>query len=118
MSFSTLLEFVARAVQAAASSGDQQTVRVPIVYYRTKDGIADYGFSIERQPDGTYRAFIVSQPGYGSRPTGAHETHRLTARGRYYVCWNHPLRTEEEAKTVAALWADASQEYIKNGRRF
>lgn len=87
-------------------------------YYRTKDGLADYRFSIERQPDDTYRCFILSQPSYGSRATGAHETHRLTAGFRRYVCWSQPLRSEEEAKNVAALWADATQEYIGSGRRF
>ena len=87
-------------------------------YYRTRDGRADYRFSIEEQRDGTYRPFILSQPNYGSRSTGAHETHRLTAGGRHYVCWNRPIRSQDEAKGVAARWADATQEYIKSGRRF
>jgi hypothetical protein len=66
-------------------------------YYRTRDGRADYHFSIERQTDGTYRTYILSQPNYGSRATGAHETHRLTGGSRHYVCWDRPLRSEEEA---------------------
>jgi hypothetical protein len=111
-----LLERLAEALRAHAARA--QLKRERNVYYRTKDGRADYRFSIERQPDGTYRAFIVSQPSYGSRATGAHETHRLRAWGRYYVCWNRPLRTPEDALSVAALWADATQEYIRSGRRF
>jgi hypothetical protein len=88
-------------------------------YYRTRDGRADYGFSIERQSDGTYRPYITSQPGYGSRSTGAHQTHRLTGEGgRKYICWNRSLRSQEEAKSVAALWADATQDYIRTGQPF
>jgi hypothetical protein len=105
---------------AFASSGSEE--RVPPMslrtYYRTRDAQADYRFSIERQRNGTYRAYICSQPSYGPRGTAAHETHRLTAGGRHYICWNRPIDTEEEAQSVAALWADATQEYIKTGRRF
>jgi hypothetical protein len=87
-------------------------------YYRTRDGQVDYGFSIERQLDGTYRAFIVSQPDYRTRSTEPWETHRLTAGGRHFVCWTQPLQSEEAAKSVAALWADATQEYIRTGQPF
>ncbi len=89
-----------------------------VIYYRTKDGRADYGFSIERQPDGSYRAYIVSHPSYGRRDTSLHVTHRLQDGSRYYVCWTNRLETEQQARQVAALWADATQEYIKHGRRF
>jgi len=85
-------------------------------YYRTKDGLADYGFSFERQPNGEWRAYIVSMPSYGRRNTSLHVTHRLRDNGRYYVCWSEPLRSLEDAKKVAALWADLTQEYIKTGR--
>jgi hypothetical protein len=85
-------------------------------YYRTKDGRADYGFSFERQRDGNWRAYIVSQPNYGYRNTSATATHRLTdGGGRRYVCWAGPLRSEADARKVAALWADLTQEYIRTG---
>ena len=86
--------------------------------YRTKDGRADYRFSYERQSDGTWRAYIVSQPGYGSRDEGAHPTHRLSDGSRKYVCWSAPIPSLEQAKQVSALWADATQEYIRSGKRF
>lgn len=89
-----------------------------VVYYRTKDGKADYGFSIERQTTGSYIIYIVSQPNYGSRDTSMHATHRLGGGDRRYVCWAGTLNTEEEARQVAALWADSTQEYIRSGRRF
>lgn len=86
--------------------------------YRTKDGRADYGFSIEQLPDSTWRAYIESQPSYGERDRGGHPTHRLSDGTRMYVCWTQPLKTEEDARTIAALWADATQEYIRTGKRF
>lgn len=89
-----------------------------VVYYRTRDGRADYGFSFQRQDDGSYRAYIRSQPDYGARDTSLHATHRLRDDRGYYVCWSGTLRTEAEARRVAALWADKTQEYIRTGRRF
>ncbi len=84
-------------------------------YYRTKDGRADYGFSFERQWDGSWRAYVVSQPSYGSRDTSASATHRLSDGGRHYICWTQPLRSETDARQVAALWADRTQRYIWYG---
>lgn len=85
------------------------------IFYRTKDGRTDYGFSIEQQSDGSLRAFIASMPGYGSRSTDAHTTHRLTDNGRHFICWNKKLYDEDELKSVISLWSDATQEYIKSG---
>lgn len=85
-------------------------------YYRTRDGYADYRFSFERESDGSWRAYILEQPRYGSVDTGPHATHRLTASdGRRYVCWTRSLANESEARQVAAKWADATQQYIRAG---
>lgn len=111
-----LLALGALAAGALANEGRQ---RGGTIYYRTRDGRADYGFSIERQGNNTYRAYIASQPSYGSRATGPHDTHRLTdSGGRTYVCWTRPLRSEADARAVAAAWADATQEYIRTGGGF
>jgi len=88
------------------------------VFYRTKDGQADYRFSFEQMVDGAWRAYIENQPCYGTRDTGAHPTHRLSDGDRKYVCWTTALRSEQEARRVAALWADSTQEYIRTGVRF
>jgi hypothetical protein len=87
------------------------------IKYRTKDGQADYEFSFEPQRDGSWRAYIVSQPSYQSRPTGAIPTHRLTdeSDGRKYVCWTDPLRTRRDLEQVVALWSDRTQRYVKYG---
>ena len=84
-------------------------------YYRTSDGRADYRFIFEEQPDATWRAYIEDQPSYRDRAADSHSTHRLSDGGRKYVCWTTPLRSLEEAKQVAALWADKTQEYIRTG---
>lgn len=88
------------------------------IKYRTKDGRADYGFSFEQMPDGSWRAYITSQPPYQGRSEGLHATHRLTHGSRYYVCWTRALRSLADAKHVAALWANATQNYIRTGRSF
>jgi len=87
-------------------------------YYRTKDGLADYQFSFEQESDGTWRAYILTDVDYRDRADDCHSTHRLTAGSRQYVCWTKPLHSEQEARQVAALWADATQQYIRCGARF
>ena len=87
-------------------------------YYRTSDGLADYKFIFEDQPDGTWRAYIQDQPPYLSRPTDSHSTHRLSDGNRKYVCWSTPLDSLEKAKKVAARWADETQKYISTGSGF
>jgi hypothetical protein len=86
------------------------------VFYRTKDAQADYHFDFVRQGDGNWRIYILSQPGYGSRATGAHDTHRYHDGSRYYICWDRDIPTEAAAREVGALWADATQTYIRTGR--
>lgn len=88
-------------------------------WYRTRDGMADYGFSFERDSNGTWRAFITSQPSYRGADDGLHATHRLRSTdGRYYVCWTGSIYSLDEIMAVARLWADATQDYIRYGRRF
>jgi len=79
-------------------------------------GSVDYVFTFEWVASAnTWRAYIVSQPGYGERPQGALDTHRLND-GRTYICWDSPLRTAVDARNVAAAWAEATQRYIATGR--
>lgn len=86
--------------------------------YRTRLGRVDYRFSFELESAGSWRVYIMDQPSYGQRASDAHTTHRLSSGGRQYVCWTTRLRTLEEAKQVAALWAEATQNYIRTGTRF
>jgi len=87
--------------------------------YKTSDGTGTrYVFSFEKQSGGTWRVYIEDQPSYGRRSSGAHETHRLSDGGRKYICWDSQLNSLKDAKGVAALWSDKTQEYIRTGRRF
>jgi hypothetical protein len=86
--------------------------------YRTKDRNADYTFLFEEQTDGSWRAYIERQPSYRGRATDAHSTHRLSDGNRQYVCWTSSLDSLEDAKQVAALWADKTQDYIRTGATF
>jgi hypothetical protein len=88
--------------------------------YRSSDGKADYRFSFEEQPNRTWRAYILEQPSYGNRASDGHSTHRFSDEERKmtYVCWTNPFRSLDEAKKVAAIWADKTQEYIRTGSKF
>lgn len=88
---------------------------MPQVKYRTKDGLADYLFSFEQQSDGSWRAYILDMPSYGSRSTSGTVTHRLYD-GRHYVCFTPPPRTLVDMQKVAAYWADLTQTYLRTGR--
>lgn len=87
-------------------------------YYRTKDGLADYWFSFEKQSDGSWRAYILSTVDYRGRADGCHATHRLRDGSRPYVCWTTPLYNESDVRAVAAIWADNTQRYIRFGEAF
>lgn len=87
------------------------------IKYRTKDAREDYEFSFEQQRNGSWRAYIVSQPPYGSRSTDPNKVHRLTdARdGRKYVCWNREIWSRDDLEWVVSNWCDKTQDYIKYG---
>ncbi len=78
-----------------------------------------YEFDIKRLSDGSYRPYIVRQPGYGSRDTSCEATHRLWVQegnvNRPFVCWTSKLRTEREAMEVAKGWAVRTDVYINTG---
>lgn len=88
------------------------------VYYRTKDGRTDYGFSFEPLSTGNYRIYIVMQPDYGSRDERSEFTHRRRDGDRRYVCWEGSLTSETDARKVAALWAECTEKYIHTGEGF
>ncbi len=77
-----------------------------------------YEFSFEKQADGSYRAYIISQPPYGNRDSNSLLTHRLADGTRNYVCWDKPLLSREEAKKIAAGWAKRTDRYILTGQPF
>ena len=74
-----------------------------------------YEFSFERRSDGSIRPYIVRQPGYGSRDSGCHATHRLNISSRPYICWTKKLTSVQEAAQVAAAWSARTDMYIDRG---
>lgn len=85
------------------------------IKYRAKGGF-DYEFTFTWTPQlNGWRVYIDRQPGYGNRNASEVATHRLGTNSRPYVCWTTPLRSYEDARQVAALWADSTQQYIATG---
>jgi hypothetical protein len=74
-----------------------------------------------RPHGGVIRAYIVEQPGYGSRPADGHSTHRLSdGAGRTYICIERALEptTVPQALGWAVYWAEMTSEYIDTGKMF
>lgn len=89
-----------------------------VMGYRTQDGLADYGFSIEFQPDGGWRAYITFQ----LSPQGHDDSlllpyQSIDHHGRCYVDWPARIDSLGEAKTVAALWAELIQRYQRTEKQ-
>ncbi len=88
--------------------------------YRTRDGRNTYTFDFIKT-GGHYEVDIVSQPSYGGRNSGCHETHRLSSsRGGKRICFGRDsaVSTMATAKRYAKSWADNTDTYIKTGRSF
>lgn len=84
------------------------------VLYRAYPTRRDYSFTFE-YVNGAWRAFINNSPDYAHRPSGSHESHRLGIGTRPYVCWQPEATSLSMAQSVAALWADSTENYIATG---
>ena len=90
-------------------------------YYRSVDGSQYFDFyfyniGLLRG----WRIYIIGHIDYGNRNASFHSTHRLHDHsGTYdYICWNRRIASLKDAKRIAALWADTTALYIKNGGNF
>jgi hypothetical protein len=82
-----------------------------VMAYRTRDGLAEYGFSIDYQPSMGWRAYIVFQP-FHQLVDGLQLPYQaIDDDKRRYVDWSEKLDSLGDAKTVAALWAELVQDY-------
>ena len=106
-----LLFMMAPQLTLARRKAMSQSVRS---HYRTKDGLATYSFDFVWLGD-EYRIYILTDPDYGGRGDGGHSTHRQSDGRGLYVCWDSAISTLEDAKRIAAAWADGTQSYIKFG---
>jgi hypothetical protein len=68
----------------------------------------------------SWRAYIVSSPGYGYWSADPHATHRYydSSRNMHFVCWTHRLLKFADAVEVSQLWARETAKYIETGRGF
>lgn len=81
-----------------------------VMAYRTQDGLADYGFSIEFMPDVGWRIYIIFMPGHQSDNKSPQFPYQSIDRnGRHYVDWSARIDTLGEAKVVAELWAELTR---------
>jgi len=79
-----------------------------VMDYRTRDGTADYGFSIEYESTAGWRVYILFQP-YRDDVDFPYEA--IDHKGRRYVDWSTRLNSLGEAKTVAGLWAELAHRF-------
>jgi hypothetical protein len=83
-----------------------------VMDYRTRDGLADYGFSIDFQPDAGWRVHIIFQPFNHDQDDSLHLPYQsIDDNGRRYVDWPGKLDSLGDAKTVAGLWAELVHSY-------
>lgn len=88
--------------------GERKTMAV--MDYRTRDGLADYGFSIEFQSDTGWRVYIVFQSFLQHRDNSVQLPYQsIDGNGRRYVDWSGRLDNLGDAKAVAALWAELAE---------
>jgi len=82
-----------------------------VMTYRTQDGLADYGFSIEFQSDMGWRAYIIFQLPQGHDDSLPLPYQAIDHDGRYYVNWSAKIDSLGDAKTIATLWAELIQRH-------
>lgn len=92
-----------------------------VMDYRTQDGLAEYGFSIEFESDVGWRVYIIFQPFLQGHDDSQQLPYQSIddRNGRRYVNWASKLDSMGEAKTVAELWAELIQRYqrlLEQGR--
>lgn len=83
--------------------------------YKTEDGEDEYHFRFEERVDGEWRAYILKQPPYGSCPQDLSSTYRQYDHKGKYIDWSYTFESLEEAKQIAALWVEYTQECINKG---
>lgn len=83
-----------------------------VMDYRTRDGLFDYGFSIEFQHNVGWRVYIIFQPSRHDQGEDVQFPYRAVDHdGRRYIDWAGKLDNLGEARTIAALWAEIAQGY-------
>ncbi|MGH3782188.1 MAG: hypothetical protein ACRDRO_16605 [Pseudonocardiaceae bacterium] len=83
-----------------------------VMNYRTQDGLADYGFSIEYQSSTGWRIYIIFRPFHQDHDDNSKFPYQATDdNGRRYVNWSAEIDSLSEARAVAELWAEMIRRY-------
>ncbi|MGH4006965.1 MAG: hypothetical protein ACRDTH_02135 [Pseudonocardiaceae bacterium] len=88
----------------------QQTTKgnsMAVMEYWTKDGLVDFGFSIEFQSGLGWRVYIIFDPfrrGHDHSLDLPYQS--IDDDGRRYVDWSSRLDSLADARTVAGIWAE------------
>lgn len=86
-----------------------------VMTYRTRDGLADYGFSIDYQSSAGWRVYIVFESvRHGGGDSLALPYQAIDTDGRRYVDWSEKLDNLGDAKMVAELWAEVVQGFRRD----
>jgi hypothetical protein len=86
-----------------------------VMAYRTRDRLADYGFSIEFQSDSGWRVYLVFLPHHQNDKDSRLPYLSIDHVGRRYVDWSGYINDLGEARTVAELWAEIAQSHQRSG---
>lgn len=74
-----------------------------------------YRFSICKIAS-NYRVYLEKIPDYKGRNRNLQIVHcYMDIQNRPYLCWTEPIRSVEDAKKIARVWADRTQMYICTG---
>ena len=85
--------------------------------YRPRNGIGDYLFRFEEIAPGYFKVYVLQQPSHGEQNLGA-IPHLLSDANGLYICWTVPITSYEDAKEIAARWAEAVEEFRETGKGF
>jgi hypothetical protein len=81
-----------------------------VVDYQTRDGLDEFGFSVEFQSNTGWRVYIIFEPFTWSDGQEMNLPYQsVDHEGRRYVNWSSKIDTLGEARTVAEIWAELVQ---------
>lgn len=86
-------------------------------FYRLKDGSGDYQFRFEEASKGSFQIYILHTP-RGKNGPDAGSPHVLHDEDASYICWSVPIEDYDDAKKIAAMWAEATETWHKTGKVF
>ena len=88
-----------------------------VMDYRTRDGLATYGFSIEPHPGAGWRVYIMFIPSFQGNNIPNLPYEAVDDKRGHYVNWPAKLDSLAEARTVAGIWTELAEQYRRAQER-